>query len=230
MKRGCFLIPLILYIVMISEIYAYFDPVWIGPGFQHMNFYVLSASIQNVDLGAGDEIGVFDGEYCVGAIVLSSPISEYPNGIVPIVASMNDPTTPQIDGYTAGNPSSFKIWDSQAQIEYSEPDLIVTYQSGNPIFAVGATSAVHLSVDEINTVPEDVIITIEDGFLIICWMIVPEIDDYIVEASTSYGGDYHVISDEMGIFGFCTERGYWSVLLQELQERIMFFRVRSLLD
>ena len=118
----------------------YFVPVWEGNGWNHMNFYVYSATVNDYELTAGDEIAVFDGEVCVGAIVLQSPISQYPDHIVPLIVSMNDATTPDIDGYTPGNSATFKVWDAYSQNEYSEPDLVVDFIMGGPTFVVGGSS------------------------------------------------------------------------------------------
>ena len=49
----------------------HFAPVWTGNGVDHMNFYVVKASIEGSNMQAGDEIAVFDGVHCVGAEVLS---------------------------------------------------------------------------------------------------------------------------------------------------------------
>ena len=43
----------------------HFIPVWTGNGVDHMNFYALSATLDDIDLQPGDEIAVFDGDYCV---------------------------------------------------------------------------------------------------------------------------------------------------------------------
>jgi len=209
----------------------HFVKVWDGNGFQHMNFYVLTASVGNNELQQGDEIGIFDGQYCVGAILLNSPVSQYPNGVLPIIVSMNDPLTPQIDGYSPNNPVTFKIWNSHTQTEYSEPVLSVSYQYGNPMFVIGATAAVHLSANpSISVTPLGVDISIDSGILTISWLSMLGHDTYIVEASGSPTGQYYNISDFFGSFSTRNDRTTWSVPLMTMNAEKMFFRVRSVLD
>jgi len=43
---------------------SHFSTVWSGNGLDHMNFYVINATINGVDMEPGDEIGVFDGGVC----------------------------------------------------------------------------------------------------------------------------------------------------------------------
>ncbi|HOD54206.1 MAG TPA: FlgD immunoglobulin-like domain containing protein [Candidatus Cloacimonadota bacterium] len=136
------LIIITLITLFIPSLYAdHFNNVWTGNGFQHMNFYLTSAQINGVNLEANDEIAVFDETYCVGRITLSAPIGSY----LPFVASCDDPTTPAVDGYRSGNPVIFKIWDSSAATEFSEPALNIVYLSGNPVFQIGASAVVQLN-------------------------------------------------------------------------------------
>jgi len=68
--------------------------------------------------GAGDEIGVFDGERCVGA---TSYMGEFP---VVLVAWEDDIATPmELDGYIFGNPMTFLWYDASenAEIEFVLP-------------------------------------------------------------------------------------------------------------
>ncbi|HOD54748.1 MAG TPA: T9SS type A sorting domain-containing protein, partial [Candidatus Cloacimonadota bacterium] len=119
----------------------HFIPVWSGNGMQHMNIFVYSALLDGEALDINDEIAVFDGEYCVGAVKLNTAIQNY----VTFVASLDDPSTPEIDGYTQGNPIQFKIWKASLQREYQYPALQTDYVSGSNQFAIGTTSIVNLS-------------------------------------------------------------------------------------
>jgi hypothetical protein len=79
--------------------------------------------IDTVDLGtttlaAGDEIGVFDGDRCVGA---ASYGGEFP---VVLIAWEDDIATPmEVDGYGFGNPMTFLWYDASenAEIEFELP-------------------------------------------------------------------------------------------------------------
>ncbi|HOD55580.1 MAG TPA: hypothetical protein PKJ08_13710, partial [Candidatus Cloacimonadota bacterium] len=126
----------------------HFTPVWSGNGFQHMNFFISSALVNDSYLGPEDEIAVYDGQYCVGAVRLNQMIYNYPSGTVSIPVSLDDPTTLQIDGYTVGNTVSFRIWKNDTQREYTEPPIIADYIQGTPVFQIGSTALVQLSVSD----------------------------------------------------------------------------------
>ncbi|MBN1465107.1 hypothetical protein JXA02_05050, partial [candidate division KSB1 bacterium] len=101
--------------------------------FQPMNIYVINAKLNSVDLVAGDEIGVFDGSTCVGAVRLSR------------VASISTPASLLAykeeegeSGFREGNKMIFKAWDASAAIEYTFGDGEITFydpETGAPIAA-----------------------------------------------------------------------------------------------
>lgn len=104
----------------------HFTPVYFGNPYLAMNFYITAASIDEVDLGAGDEIGIFDGNVCVGAGVLSGPIGDY----VPLVAATDDPGTPEIDGFTPGHAISYRLWDAGAELEIDNVEAVYALGDG----------------------------------------------------------------------------------------------------
>lgn len=69
---------------------------------------VTAATIHGLGLGPGDEVGVFDGMLCVGAVCWSLPP-------VDLVAWGDDPQTPEKDGYECGRHMWFRIWDESRQ-------------------------------------------------------------------------------------------------------------------
>ncbi|MCP4712191.1 MAG: IPTL-CTERM sorting domain-containing protein, partial [Planctomycetes bacterium] len=74
-----------------------------------------NATIDGNPLDLNDEVGVFavgsSGPFCVGAAIYGSfPLS--------ITAWEDDPLTPQKDGFTAGEPIIFRIWDSSENVEF----------------------------------------------------------------------------------------------------------------
>ncbi|MCF7797783.1 MAG: T9SS type A sorting domain-containing protein [Lentisphaeria bacterium] len=107
----------------------HFTPVYFGNPYLAMNFYITAASIDDVELGAGDEIGIFDGDVCVGAGVLSAPIGDY----VALVAATDDPGTPEIDGFTPGHTISYRLWDAGQELEIENVEAV--YALGDGIFA-----------------------------------------------------------------------------------------------
>jgi len=104
------------FIVVLIFIYCafsqHFEPIYEGNPFMPMSFYVTEAEINCVGLTDGDEIGVFDGDLCVGAGILESEI-EPP--FFSVVASKDDGDG---NGFTEGNAISYKFWD------YSEGEEI----------------------------------------------------------------------------------------------------------
>jgi hypothetical protein len=140
MKRVLSLLMLLVFGYFASA-QSIFTPVWTGNGLDHMNIYVTSITVNGVALSPGSEIGVFDGNICVGVAVRPTVIQNY----IEIRVSKDDPTTEMIDGYTIGNPISFRIWDKVSWETYTT--VITNYSSGKAIFEVGATSIVALSVN-----------------------------------------------------------------------------------
>jgi len=74
----------------------------------------------NEELSTGDEIGVFDGEVCIGATV-NDGIAENP---VIIIISMDDLETEIIDGAIIGNNFTLSVWKNNSgsvieNIQYS---------------------------------------------------------------------------------------------------------------
>jgi uncharacterized protein (TIGR02145 family) len=78
---------------------THFKPCYKGNGLDHMNIYVKSPTVGSVGLKPGDEIGVFDGDLCVGASVFDDLNRKY----LPVIVSLDDPTTQDKDGFTEGN-------------------------------------------------------------------------------------------------------------------------------
>ncbi len=74
--------------VTINDIH--FVPVWWpGNGTDHMNFYALTAKLDGVDLQPGDEIGIFDGDICVGVGVLTEVLNG--SNYLSCIVSKDDP-------------------------------------------------------------------------------------------------------------------------------------------
>ena len=156
----------ILLFTISAEPDKHFTPVWSGNGFDQMNFYALSASLDGADLQPGDEIGIFDGTYCVG----SGKLTQILNGInyLEIRVSADDPTTPETDGYISGHNATFKIWDASAHNEISS--VQITYETGsNNIFSSGASSWYHIS--GVSLVNQE--ITLSNGWSIFSLYVTP---------------------------------------------------------
>jgi hypothetical protein len=105
-----------------ENVEAHFEPVWSGNPYQPMTVIVNGATILGVDAVAGDEIGIFDldeagNEICVGTGSLESILSA--SNTLAITTSLDDPDTPEIDGFTSGNDLIIKVYDQDVAKEYS---------------------------------------------------------------------------------------------------------------
>ena len=96
----------------------HFEPAYLSESdnpFNPMNINVMLATLDGMDLEAGDEIGVFDGDVCVGAGIVDGTISS--TNMFGIIASAQDPDWPQGTGFTSGNDIFYRYWDASEDIE-----------------------------------------------------------------------------------------------------------------
>lgn len=169
------IISFLLLIVSVSSSAQHFQTVWQTP-FNPMNIYVLSAKINGLDLGAGDEIGVFDitdsgNEICVGALILDAPIT--PGGFVQIICSMNDGTTPGLpNGFTSGNPLLFRFYDQDSGTEIADIQFYFPYPGYAQTFTPLGTAIVDLEVTTQSSVNQ--IISLNSGWTAISSYLIPE--------------------------------------------------------
>lgn len=84
---------------------SFFPLVYSGNGVSHMNINLVSLSATGLKIG--DEIGVFDGIYCVGAKVIEEK-HMLENGIS-IPSSANDTINSQPNGYIEGHKITLKV-------------------------------------------------------------------------------------------------------------------------
>ncbi|MDO9581446.1 MAG: hypothetical protein Q7J06_12940 [Bacteroidales bacterium] len=96
---------------------THFETVWSGNGYKHMTIFVDQAYLGgiNIPIVAGDEIGVFDGDLCVGTGVLRGPIVD----VFQVNVSADDPTTSKIDGFIEGHPIKYKLWRFSNAYEFT---------------------------------------------------------------------------------------------------------------
>ena len=98
---------------------THFNSTFIGNGVDHMNINLVGLPV-NV-LNTGDELGVFDGETCVGAVKIMS--FHLHNQTVSVVASAKDEQG--MEGFTEGNLIVLKFWNSVNNKEFVlEPDIV----------------------------------------------------------------------------------------------------------
>ncbi len=114
----------------------FFQPVWDNNPYMPMHVVVLP----NEAFTAGDEIGVFDGEICVGATVYDGN-SENP---IIIVASMDDPETEILDGATAGHSFSIASWKNISGIVFEDIEYAIV--EGSSTFSGLETSIIETKI------------------------------------------------------------------------------------
>ncbi len=108
----------------------HFDPVWFGTPVDPMTIMVMEAYVNNMVLSPGDEISIFDGELCIGTKLVSTPPT--PFSPLSIIASRDNPDTPELDGFTQGHTITYKIWKKDYNLEVTE---ISHYFPFAPMFA-----------------------------------------------------------------------------------------------
>jgi hypothetical protein len=127
---------------------GHFVPAFQGNGQNHMNLYVVKAEVNGVALQPGDEIAAFDGSICCGIWKLEVAISfsDY-NSFAKIAASAKDAGL--LNGYTPGNPITYKFWDASQSEEFSgisaEYINIDNETITAPTYTVDASALVKLS-------------------------------------------------------------------------------------
>ena len=112
-----------------------------------MNLYVTDAKLDiglgSLDLVADDEIGIFDGNTCVGSAIVTRTITSTTTGMLAIVVSAQDSDWPLGTGFTNGNTISFHFWDASEEVETF--GLTPIYILGDEVFSQLGSSYMSLS-------------------------------------------------------------------------------------
>jgi hypothetical protein len=128
----------------------HFQPVWETP-FNPMNIYITQATLNQVDLEAGDEIGVFDinssnEEFCVGSVQLSEAIE--PGDYLLIICSMDDGSnSASPNGFYSGNDFVFRFYDSSVNQEVTQVEYSFPYPGYDEVFTALGTAIANLQGD-----------------------------------------------------------------------------------
>lgn len=84
----------------------YFPKIYSGSGVDHMNINLVSLKLTG--LAPGDEVGVFDGIYCVGSKVIDESI--WAENSMSIPSSANELPSGNPNGFTEGNKITLKVY------------------------------------------------------------------------------------------------------------------------
>jgi hypothetical protein len=109
----------------------HFNPTFTGNGLDHMNINLVGLPV-NV-LRVGDELAIFDGTTCVGAISLMPHHLQSQTASIAVSAKDNQ----GMPGFTEGNPITLKLWNSKQNSEYVLESEIV---KGSAVFAKHETT------------------------------------------------------------------------------------------
>ncbi|MGD9700057.1 beta strand repeat-containing protein, partial [Acinetobacter sp.] len=109
--------------------------VYQGNGYNHMNIVV--TELFESGLKAGEQVGIFDGELCVGAVTIDD--NSYLNNLISIPASANDGMTVNKNGFTGGNDYTVRVYRNGGS-QIVQFDLV----SGNEQFAMGETAILRI--------------------------------------------------------------------------------------
>jgi len=112
----------------------HFNPAFIGNGTDHMNINLVN--LQASGLLAGDEIGVFDGNLCVGSATIGA--EQLMAGSISIPASSNDEMETLPNGFTSDNLVSIRLFRNNQEYLLN-PELLNNSKSifikGESMFA-----------------------------------------------------------------------------------------------
>ncbi len=128
----------------LGSVPQHFKKTWEGNGYDHMNVYLMVTSNDLSALQPGDEIAVYDGPLCVGATVFQNQHQH--QNLLSVSVSSDDPSTDFIDGFTAGNTMSFKVWRTadNTEITLGSVDFLPGYSG---VFEPLGTSVAGLSLE-----------------------------------------------------------------------------------
>lgn len=121
-----------------------FTPVWTRSAYQSMLIYVSVADLRGNNLQAGDEIGVFDNDVCVGVGVLTEELTET-SDYLEIETSRGFLWWP---GFTPGDTISYRFCSGG---EVVNNRVLPTYIDNGPVFVANGSCIVELHA--INTAP-----------------------------------------------------------------------------
>jgi hypothetical protein len=125
---------------------GHYVPVFAGNPFGPMNVYLRLGMASGIQ--PGGEVGLFDGNRCVGSVRVTQDHLEA--ALLPVVAGMDDPATEEIDGFVPGHTVRVVRWDGAGDrdlvYECAEGDGVVFAERGSTVLTPRGESPVPASV------------------------------------------------------------------------------------
>ena len=140
----------------IPEILAstHFTNVFQGNGTDHMN--VSLVDLQASGLQVGDEIGVFDGKYCVGSATIG--IDQMKSGSISIPASADEGTGTLVNGFSVGNQIGLQLYRGNQSYKLAMETL-----AGSNSFEKNGSVFIKVTFNELTGLED---ISIDNQFLV----------------------------------------------------------------
>ena len=133
---------------------THFVPAFIGYGTDHMNINLMN--ISEAGILEGDEIGVFDGNICVGSARITNlkTLNTFDNSSISIPVSAAEGNGGK-NGYSEGNPITIKLFrdgiEQQLKLE-PQNNIKTVFEKGASLFAkVGLSKSLDKKKDSNNT-------------------------------------------------------------------------------
>lgn len=136
MKKLIF--SILVSLLLSSAAYAQcYTPAWTESSFKSMIIYVSMANLYGTNLQIGDEVGVFDGEVCVGVGILTEELTGSPIYLV-IEASRFFSHTP---GFTDGDTITYQFCSGGEPVSHP---IVPSYINNGPTFSSNDSCVVEL--------------------------------------------------------------------------------------
>ncbi len=120
----------------------HFNPV--DPTGDPYTVNVVSVTIDGDDLPLNGEVGLFDGELCVGAATVSE--DQWDNSLA--ITAWRENQASEQPGFVTGHQIAFKVWDANSDTEYTSDTATIdaAFIAGNGTFGSGFASVVTLTL------------------------------------------------------------------------------------
>jgi uncharacterized protein (TIGR02145 family) len=180
----------------LSDIDIHFQSVAQDFPMSPMGIYVYSATIETSNLRIGDEIGIYDNDVCIGFIQLISEIYSP----LQFIISIDNPDSPEIDGFTSGNPLQFRYWDASEEIEIINIDIDLF--DGTGVYTPMGTASVDLFVNLIYGCMNPIAINYNNGANVDDGSCVMPVYGCMIDDACNYNPEAN-IEDESCLFYDC---------------------------